>query len=76
MGFKSRGNFSSAEEAVGGKVLSPAWFPLEEWLPLPFTSSKVQEKLQYHRLPKRNPSFPGVDPRTMPKGAGLDPGFT
>lgn len=57
-------------------MLSPAWVPLEERLPLPLTSSKGQEKLQHHRLPKTNPSFPGADPRTVPKGAGLGLGFT
>lgn len=30
-------------------MLSPAWFPVEERLPLPFISRKAQEKPQYQK---------------------------
>lgn len=39
----------TSAEAVGGKVLSPAWLPVEERLPLPFISRKAQEKPQYQK---------------------------
>lgn len=56
----------ASEELLKGSPdsgwLSPVWFPPKEWLPLPFVSRKVQEKLHYHvtQIPQNKPFIPWI----------------